>query len=284
VFRFVQWEIAGLLGPRDGRYVVRSHAGMAAEHVVVIAREAADPGRRRGRRARSVAPVQSVSGAPVTRATVIEANASASDTDAEEWLARAAGPEAEATVATALDVLNRAIHGHRIAAADPYVAEVARDGPLVTRIGFGSGEQVAEGDWEQARELPPVSPKRRDRHEAALQPQERLAALLGGRDAVLACEELVLRGRLDFERGREREGILQTHLALEAARVELAAWRLVPGMEDRLADFERRREHVAASAAAALAGGVEPGARTTALAALERLQAALRARSAASGY
>jgi hypothetical protein len=86
-------------------------------------------------------------------------------------------------VATALDVLNRAIHGHRIAAADPYVAEVARDGPLVTRIGFGSGEQVAEGDWEQARELPPVSPKRRDRHEAALQPQERLAALLGGRDA-----------------------------------------------------------------------------------------------------
>ena len=79
---------------------------------------------------------------------------------------------------------------------------------LVIRVGYGSGEQVAEGDWESARELP--VPRRAPSARALLSPQERLAALLGGRDAALACEELALRARGDLDHGRAREAALQT--------------------------------------------------------------------------
>lgn len=284
MFRFVQWELAGLLGPRDGRYVVRPRAVEGPEHVLVIASCGGTVRRVRGRRPRGLASVSASPEVPLTRATVIEARPSPSRTEADAWLAQAAGREAGPTVNAALDVLNRAIHGHRVAAADPYIAEVARDRPLVTRVGFGTGEQVADGRWELARELAPVPAALRERREATLQPQERLAALLGGRDAVLACEELALRGRLDFDCGRGREGTLQSHLALESARLELAAWRQISGMDDRLADLEGRRASVAAAAGAALAGGIDDETRTTALAALERVEAALRARSAASGF
>ncbi|MDP9385178.1 MAG: hypothetical protein M3P50_08100, partial [Actinomycetota bacterium] len=120
--------------------------------------------------------------------------------------------------------------------------------------------------------------------EAALRPQERLAALLGGRDAALACEELVLRGRLDLDRGREREAALQAHLALEAARVELAAWGNLTRMADRLGDLDARRDAVAAAANAALQGGLAVEERAAVAEAIERIEAALRARSAAGAY
>ena len=70
--------------------------------------------------------------------------------------------------------------------------------------GIGEGEQVAEGRWTQARELPPRAG--RPRRSAALRPQERLAALLGGRDAPLAGEELALRARPDLDRGSRPRG------------------------------------------------------------------------------
>ena len=72
--------------------------------------------------------------------------------------------------------------------------------------GWGEGEQVADGRWLHARELPAraragAARARRDRS-AALRPQERLAALLGGRSTALLCEELTLRARLDLDQGR----------------------------------------------------------------------------------
>lgn len=220
----------------------------------------------------------------MTVATVIETAAIEGEKAADAWLERAAGPDAPATVAAALAVLQAAIHGHRIAAADPYVAEVRPDGALVTRIGWGTGEQLAEGRWTDARELAPPDLKARTRREAPLRPQERLAALLGGRDAALACEELTLRGRLDLDRGRHREAALQCHLALEAARAELSAWSDLTGMADRLGDLEERREAVAQAANDAIEGGLTPGARDDVAQALGRLEAALRARSAAGAY
>ena len=47
------------------------------------------------------------------------------------------------------------------------------------------------------------------RGRSCCRPQERLAALLGGRDAALACEELALRARGDLDHGRAREAALQ---------------------------------------------------------------------------
>ena len=57
-----------------------------------------------------------------------------------------------------------------------------------------------------------------------LRPQERLAAILGGRDVALACEELALRARLDADAGRWREAAFQLRVALEAAIAELGPW------------------------------------------------------------
>ena len=47
-------------------------------------------------------------------------------------------------------------------------------------------------------------------------PEERFAALLGGREEVLPAEELVLRARADLNAGRLREAALQARVALEA--------------------------------------------------------------------
>ena len=52
-------------------------------------------------------------------------------------------------------------------------------------------------------------------------PDERFAALLGGREAALACEELVLRARADADAGRDREAALQARIALESLLSEM---------------------------------------------------------------
>ena len=90
-------------------------------------------------------------------------------------------------------LLNRAVHAHRRRGRGPVRARgPRRRRRCVTRIGYGVGEQVADGRWEAARELPPRRGRARSRRAA---PQERLAALLSGRDVALACEELALRAR-----------------------------------------------------------------------------------------
>lgn len=255
---------------------MRRYAGDRPSHVLVLA--GPDPvslPRRFGRAGwRRGSPVVSV-----TRATVIGAEG-VDPAGAPGWLEAAAGTRAEATVEAALAVLNRAVHAHRAAAADPYVAEVGPRDALVTRVGYGSGEQVAEGDWTAARELP-APPQPRAPRGLLLGPQERLAALLAGRDAVLACETLALRARLDLEQGREREAAAQLAAALECGLAELAAWRELPGMGARLDELERHRPAAAAAAIAAGGGGLEPAELAAVQAILARLEAALRARVAA---
>ena len=179
-------------------------------------------------------------------------------------------------MAGALAVLNRAVAAHRVAAADPFIPDADAHRALVTRIGYGVGEQVAEGEWEAARVLP-VPRERRPRVHA---PQQRVAALLSGRDVALACEELVLRARRDLDAGREREAAMQAHLALEAAVRELESWRGRGDMGDRVDELAGHREATAAAANTALDGGLDPDAAAAVAVALNRLEAALRARSA----
>jgi hypothetical protein len=146
----------------------------------------------------------------------------------------------------------------------------------VTRVGYGPGEQVAEGEWEAARELPPP----RERQSRALVPQQRLAALLSGRDVALACEELALRARGDLTAGRQREAAMQLHLALEAAVAELESWRGRADMTERIDELAGLRAGVADAANTAIQGGLEPSDVAVVSGALERLEAALRARAA----
>jgi hypothetical protein len=121
-------------------------------------------------------------------------------------------------VADALRELNALLRAHRAAAADPYAREIARWHPNVVRVGYGSGEKVAEGRFDAAYEVP--EPAARANAEG-LAPTERLAAILSGSDRALVSEELVLRARLDLEAGHAREAALQARVALEALLAEL---------------------------------------------------------------
>jgi hypothetical protein len=121
----------------------------------------------------------------------------------------------------------------------------------------------------------PREPKRRAKH----RPADRLAALLSGRDAVLACEELALRARADLDQGRDREAALQLEAALGAALAELAGWVTVGDLSSRLGELRDYSPAVASAADAARAGTLDSAALETVSAALSRLEAALRARA-----
>lgn len=274
-FGFVQFEFPWALGPPDGRYVLRSGAPVRAEHVVVIATLGA-PERRRllaGRRPAQAAPEPDPEPVPTARATVIRAEPLDGEAAARAWIAG----DPDVRVAEALAVLGAVIAAHRVAAADPHVREPGREQALVVRVGHGAGEQVADGRWSEAVALPPPR-GRRARRTSALRPQERLAALLAGRERALACEELVLRARLDLDYGREREAALQLDAALTAALAELPR---EGELGRRRAELSEARKAVAKAAEAARGGELASAQRETVTATLGRLEAALRARAAA---
>jgi hypothetical protein len=115
-----------------------------------------------------------------------------------------------------------------------------------------------------------------------LAPQARLAALLGGREQILAGEELALRARLDLDHGRGREAALQILIALDATIAELAADARADTLHSRLEELRELRDPVDHAAQAALAGPLADQDLETVTFALDRIQAALRARSAAA--
>ena len=201
---------------------------------------------------------------PTSRATVVRPEAFAPAETAEGWLnlVRRDDDERDAEVVRALGVLNRALHAQRAAAADPYVADVSLDRVLVARVGYGAGDAVADGRFREAIELPRPGARRARRSMEA--PEERFAALLGGRERALVAEELVLRARADLDAGRLREAALQARVAIEALLAELGD-----------AALAEHREAIRDAASAALA---EPGdARMRGLTpAVEAMEATLR--------
>jgi hypothetical protein len=192
------------------------------------------------------------------------------DDEAAEWL-RGASAGDVTTVA-------RLVAAYRVAAADAFAGDVDPARAVALRVGYGTGDQVAVGEWTAARELSlpePPEPKRRSKH----RPAERLAALMAGRDAVLACEELTLRARADLDRGRDREAALQLEAALAAALAELAGWVSFGDVSARVAELADYRDAVSSAAAAAREGRLDAAAVESVSAALARLEAALRARA-----
>jgi hypothetical protein len=201
-----------------------------------------------GRRPRPVSAAEPEP-VPTSRATIISATPLASPA---AWLAEL---DRDAEVASALSVLNRALRAHRAAAADPYIAEVSPERALVVRIGYGSGEEVADGRYGEAVELPRFTGGRVKRSMEA--PEERFAALLGGREEIHPAEELVLRARADLNAGRPAEAALQCRVAIEALLALLSD-------SPDAARVEPHREAVAAAANEALRGTM-PAASTGAL-------------------
>jgi hypothetical protein len=212
------------------------------------------------------------------RATVIDVGEPfAVEADARSWL-RQAG---EADLLEGIEVLNRALHAFRLVTADPYMHPVGRQHALVARVGFGSGDQVADGLWADARELLPAR-RRRQPRATVLQPQARLAAVLGGREQALACEELALRARLDLDHGRHREAALQVLVALDATLAELAADPTVGALADRLEELRDQRDAIAGAAQTALGAPLSAAEREAVTFTLSRIEAAFRARAVAN--
>lgn len=326
LFLFLQLEFPWELGPPDGRYLMRSREAAgppgplpptraggqseagAPEHVVVLntlgaPRRAgtgvgggANAGRgalalpglsaRRARRPRETTPDPSP--VPTTRATIVDPVSVSAERQAQAWLK---GLDAERETRAATAVLNRVLYAHRIATADPHTHEVDPAQALVIRAGWGAGEQLADGRWGHALELPWAPTKRAQRRAAALRPQERLAELLGARTRELLCEELALRARLDLDQGRFAHAAIELDAALGAALGELGA-EASPALAPRLDELRALHPGVSAVAQAALPSATsatgagdppepdrEPG-EDAVRHALERLEAALRARTA----
>jgi hypothetical protein len=255
---------------------VRANADGDPEAVLILSTLGAPQRRRlRGRRGRTVdeafpAPV------PTNRATVVRSEPFADATAAEDWLARLQDDDERRAqeLTWALGVVNRSLHAYRVANGDGHARDVSARQALQVRLGYGSGDDAVEGRYAAAWELPAGDATKARRSMDA--PDERFAALVGAREKALACEELVLRARMDLDAGRTREAALQARVALEALLAEL---RDIPG--DRRGPLEADRPDIGAAANAALAGSLPPELTEALSGSVGRMEAALRARRVA---
>jgi len=252
----VQFEFPGALGVPDGRYLAREDG---SERVLVVETIGAPaPARRRRRRAKAAEVPGDPDPLPLTRVTAVRAEEPYESKDeASSWLAATTSSEeaTDAAVAAAVALLNRALHAQAVASADPFGAELSAERAITVRLGHGSGKEVAASRFTAAREVD-VSPtgSHRRRREEELRPQERLAALLGERESLDACETLILRARADLDAGRRREAALQLRVGLEALLVELDAALADPGHKEDMTELQSRRDEIGNAANTALRG------------------------------
>jgi hypothetical protein len=222
--------------------------------VLVIRVAGAPPGpRRRLRKPKptDAAPVSETT-VPVTRLTAVDPQSIGDEVAARSWLAALReDPEAlEARIDDALRLVNAAIHAQRAATLDPALPDVSAAHALAVRVGYGDGEGLADGNWEEAIELPGA--ERRKRVEA-LAPQERIAAVLGGREVPDAATGALLRARGDLAAGRTRDAALQLRVGLEAMLADRDTFG-GRGQAEDIAALEQRKGVTGDGANEALAG------------------------------
>jgi hypothetical protein len=284
LFVFVQMDFPWAIGPADGRYLLRARAGGDPERVLVLQtlKEAAATG---------------------SRITLVDPVSLPAEHQARAWL-EDVERDRRTAIEEALSVLNRVVYLHRIAAADPYTNELSATQALAIRAGWGTGDELAAGRYTHADELPAgqrAGARRgllrlggRRARTAELLGQERLASLLGAHVPTLLSEELALRARLDLDQGRLALAALDLSSAMSVAAQELRrerredlALRIDELDQLRAGVEEQARAAIAFAAAESAAANAPPPAasepawpeRESLEHALERLEAALRARS-----
>jgi hypothetical protein len=152
----------------------------------------------------------------ITRITVIPADSFPDALAAKRWFSDSSKRDNwKQGLAYALKLANRVVHAHRVATADPYKRELSIDLAHRIRIGFGTGDQVAEGAWEQAHAIRPGRSK-----DSLLDPDPRVAAMLSGRDRARASDDLLLRARIDLDQERHAQAAIQTRAAVQALQLE----------------------------------------------------------------
>ena len=240
------------------------------------------PGRRR-RKPRDAEAAATPPEVPVVRATSIRAFEPFDGPDeAAAWLTgtTAAEESIDAVLTTGIALLNDALHAHALAVADPYPTALTPERAVAVRLGYGSGEQTAEGTFSEAREVDvaTVGGSIRRRRQEEVRPQERVAALLRGRERPEACETLLLRARADLDAGRRREAALQLRVGVEALLFELREALDDPDHARDIKALEERRPAVEAAAERALRGDLAAEAERSVREALELAERVLRRR------
>lgn len=257
LFGFTQFDFAGPLAIADGRYLVRD--GEREQVLVIETLGAPPPARRRRKRPKDAEIGEPPVELPVARATVVLAfNEFEDEKAADAWLQETTATEdnIDRLVEQGIDELNQALHTQAVASGDPYPQTVTPARATTIRIGFGGGEALVDGAFTSAHQVDPgLGPtSRRRQRDEELRPQQRLAAVLGGREQLDACESLLLRARADLDAGRDREAALQLRVGLEALLRELKGALSDPGHEEDMTTLEGRRHGVGELANAALQG------------------------------
>lgn len=246
LFGLVQFDFAGTLPLADGRYLVG--APDSGEETVLVLQRLGSPalGERRRRRSRPVPAKPEPAPMALTRATVIRAASPFADqTVAARWLDETCADEdsVDLLATEAIQIFNRALHAQAVAAVDPYGRQLAPEQAERVLVGYGSGEETADGRFTDARQvdLGPRTASRRRQREEQLRPQERVTAVLRGREELDACETLLLRARADLDAGRNREAALQLRVGIEALLAELEDAIEDPDHEADLATLRERQ-------------------------------------------
>jgi hypothetical protein len=261
LFGFTQFDFAGPLAVADGRYLVRD--GEREQVLVIETLGAPPPARRRRKRPRDAEIGEPPPELPVARATVVLAfNEFKDEQAAETWLSETSASEEaiDRLVEQGIDELNQALHTQSVASGDAYPQTVTPARAVVIRIGVGSGEALADGAFTSAHQVDPgLGPiSRRRQRDEELRPQQRLAAVLGGREQLNACETLLLRARADLDADRNREAALQLRVGLEALLIELKGALSDDGHKEDMAILESRRHEAGELANAALRADPTP--------------------------
>ncbi len=218
---FAQLDFPGEVALGGGRFLVRPPGEEAADpDVLVLKTLGASRARSRLRRGRPV-PLESEpdpTPLPLTRVTLIKAIPFEGAEGAASWLEQVSGDDelAAGLSAEVAATLNRALEAHRVAAPDRYAADVHAGEAIAIRFGYGTGQEVSEGRWAAAVEL---HEKRRRSVRVELVDgvgaQERIAAVLGGRDRVLPEESLLIDAERAAAQGRPALSAITLAAALE---------------------------------------------------------------------
>ena len=276
-FLFVQFEFTHALGPHAGRYVVESGTdapterapeldprldlrnrelagtsrGVGNSDVLVVGVVGTPTSGSRGllRKARPIKSGDAPAPVPLSLVTFVNGrNALASASAAAGQLDRIRYSEAdqERWLKRGLEVLNLAIRAYRLGAPDPYALEVTRRDARQVRIGYGSTDEVRDGRFSDAIELPPQAARRPKRAER-LKPSEAVAAVLVGRHALLESEDLLVRSLVDLDQGRTRAAALQIACAMRLLGAELSELDDPPVLDlDAIAERAYRLADIAA--------------------------------------
>lgn len=215
----VQLDLPGELPLEDGRYVVRPPGEPSGDADVLAIRTLGTARAKRGLFRSKGKPVAAAEEAPalrVSRVTLARAKPFGTAEAAEAWLQEVSDSEemSKSLAAETARTLNRALRAHRAAAGDPYATDLHHGSAVAIRFGFGSGDELVDGRWTEAVEMPESGRRALlAASRAEVGPQERVAAVLGAREEVAPYEELLAGARRALAEGRIEEAAVMVEAA-----------------------------------------------------------------------